>query len=171
MSNVGKFLKKEFLELLPTVIFFFVAFHILALSRSLMLRKYGIEVSAFAGATVAALVVAKVVLIADVLPIMNRFPRKPLIYNVVWKAMIYLLVAFVVHLMEHLIPLWWHAGSLTTATRQLLDEIVWPHFWAIQLWLLVLFLTYCTQREMIRVIGPAEVKRLFFGITPKSVAR
>ena len=34
----------------------------------------------------AALLVAKVVLITDALPFVNRFPEKPLIYNVVWKT-------------------------------------------------------------------------------------
>ena len=48
-----------------------------------MLRQHGIEVSSIAGATGAALVVAKVVLIAGMLPIVNRSPSKPLIYKVV----------------------------------------------------------------------------------------
>jgi hypothetical protein len=45
----------------------------------------------------------------------------------------------------------------------LLGEIVWPHFWAIQLWLVVLLFMYCAMRELIRAIGPSEVTRMFFG--------
>jgi hypothetical protein len=45
--------------------------------------EYGIRLSAVAGATIAALLVAKVVLVADMLPFINRFPEKPLTYNVV----------------------------------------------------------------------------------------
>lgn len=37
------------------------------------------------GATAAALLVATIVLIADKFPFVNRFPDKPLMYNVVWK--------------------------------------------------------------------------------------
>ena len=47
--------------------------------------------------------------------------------------------------------------------RQYGEEIVWPYFWAIQLWLLVLLFVYCAVRELVRVIGPHEVKRMFFG--------
>jgi hypothetical protein len=41
--------------------------------------------------------------------------------------------------------------------------VVWPHFWAIQLWLLVLLFVYCAMRELVRAIGPREVRRMFFG--------
>ena len=44
-----------------------------------MLRVHGISFSASAGATTAALLVAKVVLITDHLSFINRFPEKPLI--------------------------------------------------------------------------------------------
>src|SRR5262245_24725685 len=131
-----------------------------------MLRQYGIEISTVAGATVAALVVAKVVLLTDLLPFVNRFPDKPLIYNVVWKTAIYLLAAFVVHYLEHLVPLWWRARDLSAANRQLLDEIVWLHFWAIQLWLFVLLFLYCALRELVRALGADEVRRMFFGPLP-----
>ena len=119
--------------------------------------------STVAGATVAALVVGKVVLIADALPFVNRFPAKPLMYNVAWKTLIYIVAALVVHYLEHLIPVWWRMRDLAEANRQLGQEIVWPHFWAIQLWLLVLFFVYCAIRELVRAVGPREVRRMFFG--------
>lgn len=165
MNRVGELIGKEVRELLPPTIFFFIAFHILALFRALILRQYGVQMSAVAGATVAALVVGKVVLIADAFPFVNRFPEKPLIHNVVWKTAIYVLAALIVHYLEHLIPVWWRMQDLEAASRQLLHEVVWPHFWAIQLWLLVLFFVYCAMRELIRAIGPREVRRMFFGGT------
>ena len=42
-----------------------------------MLRQYGIEISAVANATVAALVVAKVLLLADLFPSSTGSPRSP----------------------------------------------------------------------------------------------
>jgi len=154
---------EEVREVIPPTIFFLISFHILTLFRALMLRQHGIEMSAVAGATVGALVVAKVVLLADLLPFVNRFPEKPLIYNVVWKTAIYVLAALVVHYLEHLVPLWWRAGDFAAANRQLWDEIVWPHFWAIQLWLLVLLFLYCSLRELVRALGADVVRRMFFG--------
>jgi hypothetical protein len=163
VSTLVERAKHELLEIIPPTLFFLIAFHVLALFRALLLRQYGIEVSAVAGATVAALLVGKVVLLTDKLPFINRFPEKPLIYNVVWKTAIYVLAALIVHYLEHLVPLWWRMGDLGTANRRLLDEIVWPHFWAVQLWLLVLLFVYCALRELIRAIGAREVRTMFFG--------
>jgi hypothetical protein len=163
MEKLGRWIAHEFREVLPPAIFFLLGFHMLALTRSLMLREYRVHVASAAGATVGALLVAKVVLIADSLPVINRFPQKPLAYNVAWKTTIYLLAALVVHYLEHLVPLWWRLGDLGTANHQLLGEIVWPHFWVVQLWLVVLLFMYCAMRELIRAIGPSEVRRMFFG--------
>jgi len=128
-----------------------------------MLRQYGVHMSTVAGATVAALLVAKVVLLTDKLPFVNRFPEKPLMYNVVWKTAIYIVAAFVVHYLEHFIPVWWRLGSAVKANDELLHHVVWPHFWAIQLWLLVLLFLYSASRELVRAIGREQVKRMFFG--------
>jgi len=165
-KKVGAWLLHEFYEVLPPAIFFLIGFHLLAITRSLMLREYGLHVASAAGATVGALLVAKVVLIADAFPFVNRFPDRPLTYNVLWKTGIYVIASVFVHYLEHLIPVWWRLGSLAAANEQLLREIVWAHFLVIQLWLLVLLFMYCSMRELVRAIGPREVKRMFFGASP-----
>ena len=48
------------------------------------------------------------------------------------------------------------------ANRRLLDEIVWPQFWGVHLWLLVLLLVYCALRELVRALGRDRIIRLFF---------
>jgi len=155
--------KHEFHEVLPPTIFFVITFHIVLLDRALMLREYGLRLSSVAAAAVMALLVAKVVLIADKLPFINRFPEKPLIYNVVWKTVIYVVASLFVHYLEHLIPLWWRIGDFREANGDLWREIVWPHFWAIQLWLTVLIFIYCASRELIRIIGRERIMQIYFG--------
>ena len=112
-----------------------------------MLREYGLPLSSIVGATVGALLIAKVVLITDKFPFINRFPGKPLIYNVAWKTAIYMAAAVLIHYLEHLVPIWWRTGDLATANRHLTTEIVWPHFWAIQLWLIVLLFVPSAARK------------------------
>jgi len=60
-------------------------------------------------------------------------------------------------------PLWWRTGSFTDGNRDLWREIVWPHFWAIQLWLVVLIFVYCATRELVRILGRDRVVHIFFG--------
>jgi len=170
MNKVWATVKHEFREVLPPTIFFFVSFHIVVLDRALMLKEYGVHLSSVTAATVGALLVAKVVLIADKLPLINRFPEKPLMYNVVWKTAIYVGASILIHYLEHLLPLWWRMGEFLAANEHVWSEIVWPHFWATQLWLVVLIFVYCTLRELVRVIGRQQVVKIFFG-TPASVPR
>jgi len=164
MSQVWAKVKHEIIEVIPPTIFFLVSFHIVLLDRALMAREYGLQPASMLGATIGALLVAKVVLLADMLPAINRFPEKPLIYNVLWKTAIYVAASLFVHYLEHLVPLWWRLGSFGAANEQLRSEMVWPHFWAIQLWLVVLIFVYCTMRELVRVIGRERVLQIFFGI-------
>ena len=162
MSRLLRKAKEEFLEILPTTIFFLVAFHLIALTNALMLREHGIDVANQVAATFGALLVAKVVLVADKLPWINRFPNKPLMYNVMWKTLIYFSCTFVVRFAEHLFPLLFEGKGLGIAAHHLLNKIIWPHFWAIQIWLLVLFVIYSTGRELVRVLGSKQVFDLYF---------
>ena len=154
-------LKQEFLLILPPTIFFLFAFILLVITKRLIQREYGIPLSGFGAAVIGALIVGKVVLIADNLPLMNQFPDKPLLYNIAWKSSIYFLTTFVVRYIEHIIPLLREYGGIMEANRHLLAEVVWPHFWIIQIWLAVLFFTYCSVHELIRVIGREKAIRMF----------
>ncbi len=163
MAKIFSTIQHEFINVLPPTIFFFVAFNVISITKALMLREHGIDFTGFATATVGALLVGKVVLVADKLPFINRFPEKPLIYNVAWKTIIYILAVFVVRYLEHLIPFVREFGDLGAAHQHLLDEVVWSRFWSIQIWLLVLFFAYAALHEMVLFIGRDEVIRMFIG--------
>ena len=163
MSKFAAKIKAELEELLPPTIFFFVVLHLVAILRVLMLEGTGIALGTSASITVAALILAKAVLIADLLPFINRYPDRPLAYNVVWKTAIYVLIAMALHYLERLFDFWREAGGLIAGNQKLLAEIVWPHFWAIQILLVVLILMYCTMREVIRGIGADRMRKMFFG--------
>jgi hypothetical protein len=166
MSTVTAKIKEEFLAILPPTIFFFVALHIVSLIRSLVLRGTGLAPMTTISVTVAALILGKAVLIADMLPIINRYPDKPLIYNVTWKTVIYLVVSGFIHYLERLIDFSRQAGGIVAGNEKLLAEIVWPHFWAIQIVLLVLISMYVTMHELARAMGGDKLRQMFFGPGP-----
>jgi len=166
MHKLLEKLKEEFFEILPPTIFFFIMLHIVAFIRVLMAKGSHFEPLSTASIAVASLILGKAVLIADMLPWINRYPDKPLAYNVAWKTFIYLLLASVIHYLERLIDFSRQAGGLVAGNEKLLAEIVWPHFWAIQIIVFLLVLVYCTAHELVRVIGKEKMLRLFFGPTP-----
>ena len=99
-------LKEEFFKILPPTIFFFVALHLVMFIRVLMLEGTGLAPSSSISIAVTALILGKAVLLADMVPVINRFPNEPLIYNVAWKTLIYWLMATLIHYVERLIDFW-----------------------------------------------------------------
>jgi chromate transport protein ChrA len=163
MSKLSAKIKEEIEALIPPTLFFFVALHLVALVRVLMLKATGLAPATSVSIAVAALILGKAVLIADLLPFINRYPDKPLVYNVVWKTVIYVLISMFIHYLERLVDFWRETGSFVAGNEKLLAEIVWPHFWAIQILLVALILMYCTMREFARALGEDKVRRMFFG--------
>ena len=166
MNKLTAKLKEEFVALIPPTIFFFVALHIVVFVRVLMLKGTGISPLGSVSVAIAALILGKAVLVADMLPLINRFPDKPLIYNVAWKTLIYLVVSALIHYLERLVEFWRQAGGFIAGNEKLWSEMVWPHFWAIQIILFVLIAMYCTFHELARVIGKEKLVRIFFGPLP-----
>lgn len=162
MSKLTSKLWEEFLAMLPPTIFFFVALHIVGLVRALLTKGTGLPVMSSVQIALAALIIGKAVVLADLWPPINRFPEKPLIYNIVWKTVIYYVVATVIHYLERLYDFAKEAGGIVAGNEKLLSEIVWPHFWGIQIILLVIILNYCVIRELSRALGEERMFRMFF---------
>ena len=166
MHKLLAMLKEEFFAILPPTVFFFVALHILTVIRVLMAAGSHFQPLSTMSIAIASLILGKAVLIADLLPAINRYPKKPLAYNIVWKTMLYLLMATIIHYVERLIDFARQAGGIVAGNEKLLADIVWPHYWAIEIILFLLILAYCTARELVRVIGKEKAMRLFFGPPP-----
>jgi len=163
MNSVRSKIKYGLGEILFPAIFFFLTFILIAYTRDLMLQQHGIYVSTVASAAIGAFIVAKVVVTIDLLPFMNPFIGRPLIYNVLWKAGVYFFATLTVRYLEHVIPFVIKSGDFIQGNQLLYNEIIWSRFWAVQIWLAVLFILYCALRELIRVLGRERVLHIFFG--------
>jgi hypothetical protein len=168
MSKLSAKVREEVVAVIPPTIFFLFTLSLIAVIRVLMLRGTGVPVSSWFQIAVGALLLGKAVVIADHLPFINRYPERPLAYNIAWKTAIYTLVAMLIHYVEHLIDFWKQAGGLIAGNERLLAEIVWPHFWAIQIILVILIFGYCTRHELARLLGREKVRELFFGLPAKA---
>jgi len=82
MSRLEERIKGELRELLPPTICFFVAFRTITMSRAPMFREYGVKCSPPPPAQPSELCWSRRWWIADQLPMVNRFPDKPLIYRI-----------------------------------------------------------------------------------------
>src|SRR5262249_47668982 len=110
-----------------------------------------------------SLVMAKVVILSDLLAITHAFSKKPLIYNTVWKSFIYVTMSFVVRFLERFVPLAFEEKSLGLAFSKVLADYSKVIFWASEAWLCILFIIFVAGRELVTAIGKEKIKKLFFG--------
>jgi len=148
----------EFVALLPAIGYFFVAFTIIRLNARLILEDFSVEPMDLLRPLIGALIVAKILLVVNLLPWLDRFPGRPLVWNTVWKAMIYWLVGIAFQVLEAVVPQLF-GGDLDHAWGELAS---W-RFVLIQMWLVVLLLIFVAFQELVRAVGPARVRAMFFG--------
>lgn len=163
MYRLFKWLRNEIIEVLPSVLFFFVVFNLMRWIENLFVEDNGISVGSFVNASIGALIVGKVLLVVDLLPAVNAFRNRPLIYNTLWKTFLYSLVAFLFRAGEELVPLAMEARSLPAGFERYLGEVHWPRFWAIQVFVGMMLFIFVASREFIGVVGADQTRRLFFG--------
>lgn len=160
MRPVTQFVKYQVRELTPVVIYFFIAFNILGLTRILLLREHGIRVSTFASATFGALLVAKAIILVEFLPFLHPFPTTPILYNAVWKTLIYWLAAVAVQVFDNTVVARFRYHAEPTPLSEMFTS---PRFWVIQMWLVLLLLAYAVFRELTRALGPEKTREIFLG--------
>ena len=148
-------------HVLAPTIFFLFGFNLILFTRWMTLQEHGIPFTNFFAASLAALLVGKAVLVVDNLRLMHRFDGAPLIQPILFKSTIYWVVVFVFRLAEGLLHFLRNGGSLGDFPDFLAVQFSWPRFFAIQIWLMVLFLVYVTAHELNTLFGDGELPRLF----------
>jgi len=162
VSRAGTFVAKEFREVAPAAILFLFLFHMIALTRAVAVDDYSISALRATSATIGALIVAKAVLIVEALPMARLFSRSPAVH-ILWKTLLFGVVALLFKFVEEIIPLALKHGGLASATETLLRETSWPVFWLLALWSLGGLLLYCLASELVRALGREKVKEMLFG--------
>jgi hypothetical protein len=161
MDRALEFLRGELRTAAPPTLFFLVAFNVLALTVAMVANEGVASVATHVKVTVGALIAGKAVLLADRLPFFNRYPHKPLVWNVVWKAALYVAVTMALRLAERLVSAALAPDGFAHAFAHEAAAFDWPRFWAVQMWLAILFLTYSAFREAVGVIGRERALAIF----------
>ncbi len=161
MKTVWQKILHELKSLMPVTAYFLVTAQLLAVTEALMLRQYDIDASVFLTSAVVALVVAKVVVIVDQIGLANQSTALPAISRVFWKVTVYYLAVSVARYAEDWFHVWRKTGSVVGAHSRLVDEIIWPHFWVVQLWLVILLVIFCAYRELDRAVGRGRLIQIF----------
>lgn len=165
MRALCQWLKMEILKVLPAIIFFAISFNLVNFTERLTLRPFEITnaYTSYLTATIGALLVGKLIIIVNCFSFINAFPHKPLIYNILWKLFIYGLLTLLFRMMDDYIHIYWLDGSSSAAYHYVSAKLISPFFWAIQLWILMLFAVYITANEFFSAIGKDKIIKLLLG--------
>ncbi len=161
VQRIGRVLKHELYELLPPTVFFFFGFNLIALTLHLVLQEDGVLYDGMTSATVGALVVGKVVLIVDKVPLKNLIGR-PLIWSVLRRTAVYTFFVMLTHLLEGLIGKWVALGTFQAAWDAARAAFVWQHSAVILIWVSVLFFVFISFDEIRRVRGLPRLWTMLF---------
>jgi hypothetical protein len=164
------FIVRELHHMLPPTVFFLISFNVIVLTIALISDGTAASLPSHAAASLAALVCGKAVLIADAMPFFNRYPEKPLIWNTAWKAALYLAVTLILRLAEKLISAATGEYGFASGVEHEVAGFEWPRFWAVQLWLAILFLAYAGFGELTRELGRTRIIQMFFGPASRQAA-
>lgn len=167
MRRFFSWLRHELRDLFPVWLFFFGAFSLLRLTRSVLLAEHGIQAAQVTSVLVGSLIVAKVFAIADHLRAIERYSERPLVYSVIWKTGIYFVGCLAFQYLDGMIRFLRAGEPLGIAASRSLHEMATPRFWLIQLWLIILLVVYASAREVTRALGRERVMELFFGHSKK----
>jgi hypothetical protein len=168
--RVGGWLFEELREMVPPTVFFFAGFNIIILTTNLAVEDYFISVGNFMLATVSALIVGKSVLIANAMPFLRRYDRRPLIQPILFKTVFYWAVVTLVRVLEHFIEFSFvDHNPVRDFPAHMRATFSWHRFTAVQIWILVLFLIYVSASELNNLLGKGEVRHALFGRRPSEL--
>jgi hypothetical protein len=162
MLSLFNKIRHEFRALFPVWLFFFLAFSLLRLTQSVIIRQYGFHSSTPSLVLLGSLIVAKTFFFLERFRFVEIFKEKPLIYDVVWKTVIYFVGAFAIYVLEQLLELTIRHHNMTHAWALISTAIATPRFWIIQLWLLMLLFVFTAARETIDAVGRKRLIALWF---------
>jgi hypothetical protein len=162
MGKVGKLVAKEVREAIPPFLFFLVLFHLIGLSKAVLVEDYSFTSLRGVVATIGALIVAKAILVVEALPL-SRVASPALLVQILWKTVLFTLMALLFHVLEELIPLFSKEHGFGNAVHAYVRDLSWPHMAITALWLLAGLFLYCTCWELVKIVGPDEFKKRLLG--------
>jgi hypothetical protein len=151
----------EMAEYWIIVCYLYLVFAAFTWYRRFLLAAYDITYTDYGVALIEALILAKVIMIGDVLRLGRGLEHKPLIYPTLFRTVVFSLFICAFTFIEHAIKNFWSGkgmgGSFVEFYGKELHE-----FLAGFLVVFVAFVPFFAFRELGRVLGEGKIRALFF---------
>lgn len=161
-AAVGRWVAGEFREILPAVLFFFIALMVILALLKLFISQYSIEFYAFSRAAVGALILGKVVLLMDWAESGRRVSTYPRIVVIACKTLIYGLVVIALGIGERIFHSYRRTGDLREAAGLVIANANLDRFLGCVLLISFVVFAYLAMEEISRAMGKGALFTLFF---------
>ncbi|MBI5553004.1 MAG: hypothetical protein HY911_15945 [Desulfobacterales bacterium] len=160
-GNVKAKIVHEFVEYWINVAYLTLMFATFTQYRRLILAAHDIAYTNYWFAVIEALILAKVIMIGDVLRLGRGLEQKPLIYPTLYKTAIFTLFVGIFTVLEHVIKSLWKGVALTGDIAAFLGKGP-DEFLANAMVVFVAFIPFFGVKELGRVLGEDKIRTLFF---------
>lgn len=152
---------EEVRAFLVMALYLWFVFALMLLNEAVILKKPNLNVLGQGFAVINALVMAKVMLIADDLGLGRQFDRLPLIWSIFYKAVLFGLLFVAFHELEHYVVGLFH-GDSKTMTLPTVGGGTWAGAACIWAAMAVSLAPFFAIREISKLVGVGRVWRLMF---------
>jgi hypothetical protein len=160
-KNIKKKIVHEITEYWINVAYLTLVFASFTQYRRLVLAAHDITYTNYWVAVIEALILAKVVMIGDVLHLGRRLEHKPLIYSTLLKTVVFTIFVGAFTLIEHVIKGLWKGEAFVEQFGNFLGK-GYHEVLAGCMVVFVAFIPFFAFRELGRVLGEGKIRTLFF---------
>ena len=152
---------EEVVSITPAWIFFTLLFSLLWLTQAAILREHRLHPVPPLRVLVGSILVAKGLLLIDMIPLFRELEKKPVLVAAFWKMWYYFVALFLLQYLDGLFDhrhQGWAAGN-----RAFLAGLSLPQFWVLQLWLVVSLFLFSAIRNLVHKLGRQRSRELLIG--------
>jgi|HubBroStandDraft_2_1064218.scaffolds.fasta_scaffold04567_3 hypothetical protein len=157
-TTVARKLGQELREYAVAALYLYVCFGALNLYREAVLAAHGAGYSSYGWAAINALILAKFILIGQTFRLGERYATRRLIYTIAIKVLLFLIVLFVLSLVENAIVGFIHGRSLSDSFTTFGGTL--PQLFATCLVMLLILIPYVSFRELNSALGEGDLSKL-----------
>jgi hypothetical protein len=159
-----KNIKEKFIEqtkkFIVMAVYLWILFFLFSLHESIVLAKHNINFSFFGLPLINALILGKVMLVAEDLHLGERFKERGLIYPIIYKSILFAIVFICFHVLEESVKAIFKGGSISESVSSVGGGDL-PGILSLAAIMTLALSPFFAFRELGRVIGERKLRSLF----------
>src|SRR5271166_2177219 len=149
-------------------LYLFLLFGLFRIHESIILTEHQIPLSNYGFALANALILAKVMLVAENLHLGSRFQGSPIVYPILLKSIVFAIVLICFHILENVIVGMWHGMTMVQSIPGVGGGGLKGVF-SVGAILAVALVPFFAFRDISRVVGASKLLSLVFTRGPGDV--